>query len=120
MDCAHWFGNDLSVSATGDILMVDGTPRGQQRVLRRLLTNPQDYIWHLEYGAGLGLYVGQTTDPDIITAIERQQVMQEAAVAPSPDPVVTTVPIPLGIQSRIAYTDADTGIPVTLSFDVNQ
>ena len=57
-DIQHTFGNDLTLSATGDIAIVDGTQRGQERVLRRLLTNPGDYIWLLNYGAILRRMVG--------------------------------------------------------------
>ena len=73
-DLNHFYGGDLSLSATGDILKVDGSTQGQQRVLRRLLTNPAlmdssgkvtvvgDYIWHPTYGAGLPRMVGDTVD----------------------------------------------------------
>ena len=61
-DLAHWFGQDLNVAASGDLLTVDGTAKGQQRVLRRLLTNPGDYIWEPTYGAGLASKIGQPFD----------------------------------------------------------
>ena len=44
-DLAHQFGADLVAGATGDLAVVDGPALGRQRVLRRLLTNPGDYIW---------------------------------------------------------------------------
>ena len=52
-DFDQLWGDDLTLTATGQVALVDGTPKGEQRVLRRLLTNPGDYIWHPEYGAGL-------------------------------------------------------------------
>ena len=35
------------ISSSGDISVVSGPLLGQQRVLRRLLTNPGDYIWQM-------------------------------------------------------------------------
>ena len=52
-DISHQWGSDLSIGPTGDFALVSGAILGQQRVLRRLLTNPGDYIWHPDYGAGL-------------------------------------------------------------------
>ena len=49
----------LRAGAAGDLAPAAGTLRGQQRVLRRLLTNPGDYIWQPGYGAGLGQFVGK-------------------------------------------------------------
>ena len=57
-DAALIWGGDLGAGNTGDIALASGTILGQQRILRRLLTNPGDYIWHTEYGAGLAQFVG--------------------------------------------------------------
>jgi hypothetical protein len=119
-DLAHWWSNDLSAGPAGDLLPVDGAVRGQQRVLRRLLTVPGSYIWHPEYGAGLQLYIGEAVDPSVIEAVVRAQIALEAAVLQTPDPEIIVQQIPNGVWVRIIYTDAETGLPVTLSFDVNQ
>jgi hypothetical protein len=58
-DISHIPGNDLLVDATGDIATSDGSQLGQERVLRRLFTNPGAYIWHLQYGAGLARFLGR-------------------------------------------------------------
>lgn len=118
-DLAHWFGQDVSTDATGDLLTVEGTVRGQQRVLRRLLTNPGDYIWHTDYGAGLGRYVGANLNVEVIRAVIRAQLRLESAVAKTPIPTVTVTPIAQGVFVRVSYTDAPSGEPVTLKFDVN-
>src|SRR5581483_995049 len=52
-DVFHYWGNDVSLSNTQDLLLVSGTVMGQQRVLRRLLTNPGDYLFDPNYGGGL-------------------------------------------------------------------
>ena len=81
-------GGDVASSVTGDLLPVDGTIKGQQRILRRLLTNPGDYIWHPTYGAGLGAKVGDNTDIPAITALIRAQIRLESVVSQNPPPTV--------------------------------
>ena len=87
-DLQHQFGTDLLVGPTGDLALASGATLGQQRVLRRLLTNAGDYIWQLTYGAGLPQFVGQRADTIRIRAVIRSQIFKEAAVARSPEPTV--------------------------------
>jgi hypothetical protein len=119
-DLFCWWQQDLTILPNGDLLTVEGTIEGEQRVLRRLLTNAGDYIWHLEYGAGLPKYVGSPVVPDEVNAVILSQMMLEDAVAQQPLPQVDTTPIANGISTDIKYVDADTGKPVTLGFDVNE
>lgn len=118
-DLHHFIGGDIAVSATGDLQPVSETRRGQQRVLRRLLTNPGEYIWHPEYGAGLAQWVGKTIDMPKIRALIRGQILREASVAKSPEPEITVNEIPNGVTCTIRYADAANGEPQTLSFNVN-
>lgn len=120
MDLFQWWDQDLAVGPTGDLLPVDGTTQGQQRVLRRLLTSPGSYIWHPEYGAGLPAYIGQTADTQGIEALIRAQLTLEASVAQDPAPVIQVQPIPSGVFVQIRYVDGDTGKQVNLSFDVSK
>lgn len=115
---AVW-SSDLVASPTGDVQAVDGSNLGVQRILRRLMTNPGDYIWHLNYGAGLPRLVGETLDLPTITELIRSQIYLEAAVARQPEPVITVRAIPNGIAVSIQYTDAQTGKQTLLSFDVS-
>jgi hypothetical protein len=120
-DLAHFWGNDLTASTTGDFLTVSATVRGQQRVLRRLLTNPGDYIFEPTYGAGLPAFLGQPIDTEKITAVIRAQMLLEDSVAPTPSPVITVAQIGsdnTAFSVDIAYNDAATNAPVTLSFTV--
>lgn len=128
-DLFHYWGTDLSVSASGDVLTVGGTLRGQQRVLRRLLTNPAnedgpaDYIFHPEYGAGLPRFLGQPIDSQKITAAILAQMVLEDAVAQTPAPTVKVAQVGsdnTAFSVNIAYNDAATNKPVTLSFTVGQ
>lgn len=103
-----WSG-DLSTSPTGDLAGVDGPALGTQRVLRRLLTNPGDYIWNPDYGGGLGQFVGRPADAASIEALIRSQMLLEAAVARVPEPVITVQSDPGGrLYVQIRYADAAT------------
>lgn len=103
-------GGDLVLSPTGDIGTVSGTTRGEQRVLRRLLTNPGDYIFHLDYGGGLAAMIGMPADALFISGIIRGQMSKEAVVTQSPAPSITVQVDTAGdVTANILYQDADTG-----------
>ncbi len=119
-DASHQYGADLTTGPTGDIACVSGVTLGQQRVLRRLLTNPGDYIWDLGYGAGLGRFVGQPADAAQIAAVVRGQIFKEAAVARRPEPVIDVAADVAGTVSvHIRYADAESGDTQILSFTVS-
>src|SRR5574340_927824 len=117
-DLYQYFGSDLNASATGDLQPVDSTVRGQQRILRRLLTNPGDYLWHQDYGAGLPRIVGGMRDIPKIRALIRGQILLEDAVAKTPEPQIDVQEIQDGLMCTIIYVDAATNAPQTLSFNV--
>ena len=129
-DLFHYYGYDIVLTPAGDLQTVDGTVLGQQRVLRRLLTNAQvtlpdgeqvsaDYIFHTDYGAGVPVRVGQVSSPDDINSLITGQMLLEDAVAQIPAPVVSTSPITGGVDVDIQYVDAPTQQQVALSFGVN-
>lgn len=64
------WGSDFVVTPNGSILMANGWDDARQSTVRAILTNPYttlpsgqdippDYVYGPDYGAGLGLYVGQ-------------------------------------------------------------
>jgi phage baseplate assembly protein W len=119
-DAALLWGSDLSFDSTGDIGLASDAALGQQRVLRRLLTNPGDYIWQLDYGAGLAQYVGQPVNPAAIKATIRSQIFQEQAVARLPEPTIDVQGAADGsLYVYILYTDSLTGGTQILSFSVS-
>ena len=119
-DINHFIGNDLVLSPTGDLSPVNGIDRGKQRVLRRLLTNPGDYMFHPDYGAGLGRFVGSVINIPQIVGLIRGQMALEECVARNPAPTITVSSSPDGtLAVGIAYTDAPSGEPTTLYFDVS-
>lgn len=120
-DIFQWYGSDVGLGPTGDFQQVSGTVRTQQRIVRRLCTNPGDYIFHPDYGGGLPGKIGSNASPAEIRAIVQSQVALEAAVATSPKPAISVTPIGNGaMRIQIQYTDAQTRAPVLLSFDVNK
>ncbi|MCE9565855.1 MAG: phage tail protein [Planctomycetes bacterium] len=117
-DVGHSFSGDLQLSATGDLLAVNGVLESQQRILRRLLTNPQDYIWEPAYGAGLPAKIGMPLDEAELDGLIRSQMFLEPSVVQNPAPQIVTGLIPNGIDTQIQYVEADSSQPATLSFDV--
>lgn len=121
MDVYHYFGNDIATSATGDLQVVDGTLKSQQRILRRLLTNPGTYIYHPNYGAGLPRYIGQaltTAKYQEIKGVIISQIFLEPSVSKNPAPVITLSSNQTTLFCSIKYTDANTLLPEILSFQV--
>lgn len=131
-DISHYYGGDLDLSPTGDLLVADETTTGEQRVYRRLLTNPAltdrsgqttasaDYIFHPDYGAGVPRYVGQPTDIGAVKSLIRTQIGKEAAVAQSPAPVIDVQSSENLLTTVIRYNDAESKQPVSISFDANK
>ena len=119
-DLSHYVGGDLAVSPTGDLAIASDSLEGQQRVLRRLLTNAGDYIWHPTYGAGLPGEIGKKMDVRRVRGIVRSQIFKEAIVSHSPDPNIIVTPFYGGMSAQIQYNDNLTKKPVSLSFDINQ
>lgn len=122
-DIAHQWGSDLGFGPTGDLAVVAGSILGQQRVLRRLLTNPLDYIWQPTYGAGLAGFIGQPANALQIRATIRSQIFMEAVVAQNPEPTVNVTLNPAGaagdVYVNILYADAQTGQTQVLTFSVS-
>ena len=131
-DLYHYWSADWQISATGDLLVTDASTAGQQKVLRRLLTNPlladvagaplasPDYTFHPPYGAGLPRKVGSPVNVPSVVALIRAQLAQEDAVAPRPLPTIQVSTIQNGLSIFIQYNDALTQAPITLSFDVTR
>jgi phage baseplate assembly protein W len=122
-DASHQWGSDLVTGPTGDIGTVFGPALGQQRVLRRLLTNPGDYIWQPDYGAGLARFIGQPVNTLQIKAVIRSQIFKEATVARQPEPVIDVQISPDGgagtVYVHIRYVDAESSLTQNLSFSVS-
>ena len=109
-DISHYFGSDLTWSATGDLAVATVPAVTTQRVLRRLLTGPGTYLWNLGYGAGLPAMVGQVASASAIRGVTRDQMLHEAGVAQIPLPDVKVRVTNTGfVFSQISYGDAIDG-----------
>lgn len=106
-DLSHVIGGDLLVAPSGDLAAATGSVLGQQRVLRRLLTNAGDYIWQLDYGAGLPAMIGTPADAAAIMGIVRQQIFLESAVARLPAPAISVEAEGSIVSLSITYSDAN-------------
>ncbi len=121
-DAYSVFGNDLQISSNGDLRLVQGSDLSQQRIVRRLLTNPFDYCFHPTYGAGLPAYVGQALSPDSYDEIQstiNSQIFLETSVAQTPAPVIIFQTIQYGLFAQINYTFAPTQEPIVVTFNVS-
>jgi phage baseplate assembly protein W len=118
-DFSHNFGSDFDLNASGDLLYVTGDAEAQQHIIKRLLTAAGAYIWRLDYGAGLGQFVGQPANATAIVNVIRSQIFQEATVAQVPEPVVTINVNPNDtVGVTINYYDAVSGAASVLSFSL--
>lgn len=131
VDIYHFWGGDLSVSPSGDLLLADQPTTGTQRVYRRLLTNPAlsdsagnpvasaDYMWHPSYGAGVPRKVGSPGNVPATKALIKGQILLESAVAVQPAPTITLTQTNNTVSATIQYVDANSATPQFLNFDVS-
>jgi hypothetical protein len=113
------WGGDFRVSASGGLLLADGADLARQRIIRRLMTAVNGYVWHLDYGAGLPQRIGLPGVASAVQAIVAAQIALEAAVAPNPPPAVSVTEDknnPGAFVIKINYTDGDDGEAVSLTF----
>jgi phage baseplate assembly protein W len=117
-DLFHEWGADLAVGSGGDIALASGSDMISQRVCRRLLTNPGDNLWNLDYGGGLARFIGQPARSTEIEAVITSQLLLEAAVPTSPPPQVTTTVADVAngyVIANISYVDPTSQNAVTLN-----
>lgn len=124
MDLHHYWGGDIQLSATGDLLTVDGVTETNQRILRGLMTSTGEYYYHTTYGAGIGKHVGDaltTQDYSAIQANIRGLVLSDPDVSPSPAPAFDFQASPNGmLLVSINYTYRPSGALQTLTFNVSK
>lgn len=119
-DLFHYVGTDLSASPSGDLLPVTDAERRKQKVLRRLITNQGDLVFHPEYGAGLGQKIGQSVNVNEWKALILGQMLLEDCVARNPEPVITLSTTENGVNVNVKYNDAISGTPEFLNFDITR
>lgn len=108
-DISHTLGYDLDISENGDLATVSGSDIGKQRIIRRLSTNPGDYIFWLDYGAGLPQKIGNTDSLADISSIVLEQMKMESAISESPTPSIKMYMLTDGTKKiTIQYADSNT------------
>ena len=118
MDINHYSGADVVLSPTGDLSVVDSITQSQQRILRRLITPADGYIWHDGYGVGVPSYVGATSaELDGLKALIIAGLAQEPSVSQTPTPDITLKSEFDRLYCTIRYADVETNLPQTLTFD---
>jgi hypothetical protein len=123
MELYQFFGSDIKLSETSTLKMVSGDEETQQRIFRRLLTAKQNYLWHLDYGAGLPSYVGRNLTQPLIAQLKgliKTQIFLEATVERSPEPVITLNQQGNNLICTIEYVSKPSGQIYTLSFTVSE
>lgn len=125
------WGDDLAISPSGGILLIDGDVLARERVIRRLCSNPRtvlddgtvldpDHLLHPAFGAGLGRVVGRSVslagraDLDEIETAIRNTLRAEPSVSQEQPPQITLIVVHGGVRAVIAYTSATTGQPIAL------
>lgn len=122
-DISHVWGEDVDVSATGDLALVSGADRTTQRVIRRLITvattlAQSEYPWQPAYGAGMGERVGLAVNVRELQAIVIGQLNREPSVALTPAPTVRVTEVAIGeFAVDCSYTD-QSGIVRSFNFDL--
>lgn len=116
------YGNDILVGSDGDLAPSSGATRSKQRVLRRLLTALNGYIWHTDYGAGIPNFIGvslsETTFIQIKSLIQSQMLLEES-VSQNPPPQILVQSISNGVFCQINYYLNPTQQPIVLNFNVS-
>lgn len=117
----EWSG-DIQLAANGDLQLVDESELTRQRVLRRLLTSPGDYIWAMGYGAGLGRLIGTPIDIRAVEAMVRLQMRHEMSVLQSPPPTVRG-PHAKGLGAgtftlSVEYKEVESGSTQSMTLDL--
>ncbi|MCE0745217.1 phage tail protein [Acetobacter sicerae] len=108
-DISHTFGYDIDISETGDLAIVSGSDIGKQRITRRLCTNPGEYIFWTDYGAGLPQRIGNTDTLGDITSVILEQMKMESAISESPTPSIKMYSLTDGTKKiSIQYSDSTT------------
>lgn len=105
------FGTDLNFAPNGDVQLAEGATLTNQRLARRFFTNPQqtdasgiafasaDYLFHPDYGLGLGRFVdtlGNRTTQRQVELLMAGQARSEAMIAPLPIPTAQSALKPTG------------------------
>jgi len=121
-DLYLYYGNDLQLTSSGDLLIANLATLSQQRVIRRLSTPNGGFIWDTSYGAGAPSYIGQPLSSDNFESIKSlilSNILLESTVSPNPEPKVFLNVIQGGLFCQIQYTLNPTLQPIVLNYNLS-
>lgn len=108
-DISHTLGYDIDLAENGDLAIASGSDIGKQRIIRRLCTNPGDYIFWLDYGAGLPQRIGTTDTLADISSTILEQMKMEPSISESPTPSIKMYNLNDGTRRiSVQYSDSNT------------
>lgn len=117
MDIDHYFSGDIAPDGTS-LLAMDELTASQQRIIRRILTNPGEYPSDATYGAGAGRFIGATTTLlGSLKALIVNQMYKEPSVVVSVSPIVKLTTDNTVLYINIQYVDVLTNAAQTISFN---
>jgi hypothetical protein len=94
------WNSDFQVTPSGSLQLAVGWDEVRQRIIRRVVTNPAqqlpdgttttpDYVFHPDYGIGLGAMVDQDVNDDFLRKVEgkiTRGILQDASVTATSTP----------------------------------
>jgi hypothetical protein len=122
-DIDLWVGGDLGLSASNDLQLVYGTTQGEQTLVRGLLTNPEGYVFHPTFGAGLPRKVGSPFNRNEIIGLVRAQMFKSRIALALPAPNIAVDPIPNtngGFELTVSYADNPTGLTAGFTYQIQE
>jgi phage baseplate assembly protein W len=122
MEISQVFGFDFTLNEKGGLALVGGIEETNQRIIRRLLTPENAYIWHIGYGAGVPQFVGDARSEALMRKIKSlivSNIMKEETVSKTFAPVIDFGIIQGGINCTIQYKSAIDDQKYVLNFTVN-
>ncbi len=119
-----WGGDWILDPVSGKLTLSTGFEMMRQFILRRLLTNPKknpvsqvvtipDYLFHPEYGLGIGTYVGERVTQKFMTDLSQsiiEGIRSEPGVLTSPPPQVQITSSPSGLVQIFAVFYSTLGV----------
>jgi len=121
------WNDDLKVTPSGSLQLAIGWDEVRQRIIRRVITSAAqeipdgtltlpDYIFHPDYGIGLGKLVGQNFNDELLRRLEgkiTQGILLDSAVETSQPPSITfyrTTPDTLLINASVNVIGSGPGV----------
>lgn len=111
---------DIAFTRSGDMQLLAGAALLQQRLYRRLVTNPGELLFYPDFGAGLVSYLHMPWTPAAQAQVE-QLVAQQALLDPAVSSVVSVnawMPDVKTLRIDLSITVADDQQPIVFALPI--